>query len=150
MNSGWKKVLMSVLLLLLGSALELKIKAALGWSFDLMLIALLLPVFFLDIPGTLFFAAFSAWLFKTIYPFSALEAGTMAGLFILVFILKRSFPWQSWLKPFASVVLGILVFYGVANSKIFSEPGLLFADLAVSSVFAWVSFAMLSTGKNER
>ncbi len=152
MPRGFKTVIFATLLLLGSFFLELKQKAAFGWSFDYILAALLVLPLFLDFFEFIFFGSVAFLLLKLVYPWSGPEVILLIALPVLVFIFKKIFPWQSWLESFLAVLIGVTGFYALVNPSLFFEnTGFLVTDLAVSMIFGWAIYHFLaSIGKRNK
>lgn len=145
LQTGFSKIVLACLIFLAAVTLQLKFLSALGWSFDLLLMAILIPTFFLDGAEFIFFGIFSAFIFRIIYPFNFGELAVLALLPIAIFILKRILFWQSWFEPLLAAIFGILGIYLLVRAPIFADGiGFLAMDVAVSFVFAWGLYALFT------
>jgi hypothetical protein len=151
MFRGSKTVIFATLILLGSFFLELKQKTAFGWSFDYILVALLVIPLFLDFFEFVFFGAVAFMLLKLVYPWSGPEVILLITLPVLVFIFKKIFPWQSWLEPFSAVLMGVTGFYSIINpAAFFGNLRFLLPDIALSMIFGWAIYYFLeSTGKGK-
>lgn len=152
MRSGFIKFTLSALIFLLAAILQLKLIAALGWSFDVLLLASLIPIFFLGTVEFISFVAFSAFILKILYPWSAGEIAAFAVFPLLIFFLKQILPWQSWFEPFLATIFGIFGFYLLIGAPLLANGfGFLVVDFFVSFIFAWGVYAFFGNfTKNER
>lgn len=140
---NYARIALSFLLLLISAVLELRLKLASGWSFDFLLLALLIPPMFLSLREFLLFEAFSLWLFSILYSWSYLPLALLAAMPFAVFLFKSIFPWQSWLLPFAVALIGIVAFYSIVSPGLFlGSLGFVLFDLCVSFFVAWVYYGL--------
>lgn len=145
MSAQFTKVLLAVFALFLALAIELRFLASLGWSFDFFLLAIIIPAFFLDTAGFIFFGVFAAFLSRLIYPFGSSEIFAVLAIPSAIFVLKKVLPWQSWFEPLLAVVFGIFGFYVLIGNPVFANGvGFLAANIVISFVFAWGLYALFS------
>lgn len=149
-KKSWKIVFAS-LFLAASFLLEIKQKAAFGWAFDFILVALLVLPLLLDLAGFFFFGALSFWLLKLIFPWNGTETILLISFPLLSFISQKVFPWQSWLEPFVIVLAGLWVFYGITNpANFFGDLKFLLLDTAFSMVFGWVLYYLMGIPEKHR
>ncbi|TSC60180.1 MAG: hypothetical protein LiPW15_58 [Parcubacteria group bacterium LiPW_15] len=149
MENRYTKIILAVLSLILALGFELKFLASLGWSFDLFLLAVIIPAFFLDTAEFIFFGVFATFLSRLIYPFDSGGIFALMALPLVIFALKRILLWQSWFEPLLATALGILGFYALVGAPILANGfGFLAMDIAVSFAFAWGLYALFGRFTN--
>lgn len=132
------RMLFSLISFLLAMALQIKFATALGWSFDLMLLTMVVPAFFLGAAEFLFFGAFCVFLLRIIYPFGLPEIAALAAIPLAIFVLKRVVFWQSWFEPLLAAVFGVFGFYILSGSDPLANGyGFIIMDLTLSVALGW-------------
>lgn len=151
MSKGYSKIILAGLLLVALFVLEIKQKAAFGWSFDLILAAILILPLFLDLMEFLFFGSLVLFLLKFAYPWSGFEIVLLILFPFLAFFFQKIFPWQSWLEPFILVFFGISAFYGLTNpSAFFGNIGFSLLNISVSMILGWAIYCLMTVFAERR
>ncbi len=150
MRTPFVKVFLAILVLFLALVVELRFLASLGWAFDLFLLAVIIPAFFLDTIELAFFGIFVVFLSRLIYPFGSGEIFALLVIPFAVFILKKVLLWQSWFEPLLAAIFGIVGFYMLVGVPMFANGiGFLAANIVVSFAFAWGLYAFFGKLNND-
>ncbi len=138
------KLFASLFVLLLASGFQYGAKALFGWSPDFVLGVLITFSFFLGYIEILFIGALSALLLNW-KPYVSPEIFMLIALPLLVFGIKRYFPWRIELSHLLSVFFGIAVFYGISNyGSLFANPALFLKSVFWTLVFVALIFQIFS------
>ena len=121
---GQNKLFASLLILLLAFGFQYGVKTSFGWSPDFVLGTLITFSFFLGFIEILFLGAASALLLNW-QPYFSPEILMFIILPILVFGVKKYFPWRMEINHLLSVFFGLVIFYGI------SSYGSLFGNLTL-------------------
>lgn len=137
-----RKFIGAGLLVLIAMVLTFKLKAALGWSPDLILPVLAVTGFLLNIYPLTLLVFLSAWVLNW-------QTGLPAEIWILsatpffAWLGKRFLPSMPWLTLAATIVVGEILLYAVADTNMFfSNIGFIISNIAFAS-FLGVALAVL-------
>lgn len=84
-------------------------------------------------------------LFLKILPGFEIESAALLATALLMKIIKAISPWSVFLSPVLLIIMGTLVFYGIADyAFIFQEPGIFLRELAYNIVLGALAYLGLS------
>ncbi len=144
MSSKLGRFLVLALAVVLAAVLQLKLKPALGWTPDFLLVALIAVSFYSDLPQFIFLTALGVW-FLNWQPGLHGSMLFYAAIPLAVFFLRQFLPWRPWFVNLILGLLGIAVFYfGAAGyAALAAEPRVLLEDIFWSSLFGFAVFLIM-------
>lgn len=139
--SGGTRFLASALTVALAAILQLKLKPLLGWSPDLLLVALIAASFHLKFLQFLFLDFLGVW-FLNWRPGLGGDMLFYAALPVAAFFLRPLLPWRPWFVNLALEVLSIAAFYlgTVGYEVVAGEADIFWENIFWSSVFGFAAF----------
>ncbi len=122
----------------IASLAQLNLKAALGWSPELVMATLVLAAFYLSVLEMTALSALGIFILNW-RPFIDWEILLFFLLPFIVMSAKKIFPWRSAISGVLSSVLSVTVFYAFSNwSAIISNTAAFSEILALTAVFSAV------------
>ncbi len=144
MSSTRTKFITGILLVLLSFLVEMKIRAAFGVAPELVFALLVGYVFFFSTLELVFFIGLGV-IFLNWQPAAGIEFTIIAGIPLLLSLVKNILPWQGWLEHLIAIVAGVILLYAVSYSvNIIPISSLIFEDIALSVLWGAVMFYLFS------
>lgn len=135
------KFLTSALAVIAAAVLQLKLKPILGWTPDLLLVALIAASFYLKFSQFIFLTLAGIW-FLNWRPSLGEDILFYTAIPVAAFFLRPFFPWRPWFANLVSGILSIAVFYlGTAGYVVVTgELAVFLEDIFWSSLFGFAVF----------
>ncbi len=129
---------------IIASFSQLNLKAALGWSPELIMSMLVVAGFYLSVLEIAALSAFGIFILNW-QPFPEWE---IILYFLLPFVIisaKNIFPWSGAINGILGAVLSTAVFYAISNfGAIISNPMVFINILILTAVFSFVLFQLFN------
>lgn len=130
--------------LIIASFAQLSMKAALGWSPELVMTTLVLAAFYLSVLEMAALSAFGIFILNW-RPLPGWEIFLFFLLPFMVMSVKKIFPWRSVINGVLGTVLSVAVFYALSNWNAVISNLAVFAEiLALTAVFSAVLVQILN------
>lgn len=141
--AGSSKILFGFLGLLIAALLQVKLMPVFGFYPNFVLAALIVLAYFWNQPQMILWSFIGVVFLGWRYFFSA-ETALIFLIPQLIFLVKKIFPWQSWISNFASILAGLIVFDLVAGPFLFVENySVALKDALAMLVFGGIFFQLM-------
>jgi len=122
--------------LIIASFAQLNLKAAVGWSPELILATLVISAFYSSVLEMAALCAFGILILNW-QPFPGWEILLFFFLPFIVVSVKNIFPWRGMVNGVLGAVLSVVVFYALSDwGAIVSNPAVFAKILALTAIFS--------------
>ncbi len=129
---------------IIASFAQLSLKAAFGWSPELILATLALSAFYLSVLEMAALCAFGILILNW-RPLPGWEILLFFLLPFMVMSVKNIFPWRGMINGALGAVLSVAVFYALSDwGAIISSPAVFAEILAMTAIFSAALFQILN------
>ncbi len=130
--------------LIIASFAQLSLKAAFGWSPELILAALVISGFYLSVLEMAILCVFGILILNW-QPLPGWEILLFFLLPFMVMSVKKIFPWRGMINGVLGTVLSVAVFYALSDwGAIISNPAVFAKILALTAIFSAALFQILN------